>query len=348
MIWLTWRQFRPQAVTALAVLAAFAILLGATGPHLASLYAGSGVASCHGQGCQNPANAFLDQVSGVYSLVFTLGLAAVILAPAIIGIFWGVPLIAREFETGTFRLAWTQGVTRARWTAAKLALPGLTAIAVTEGLSLMYGWWAAPIGEAARLDPGPGPGFPLSMGPFGLPGFDAHGVVPAGYAAFGFTLGVTAGLLFRRALPAMAVTLAVFAAAGVAMPLAVRPNLFPPAHATQSLTQNFSGGQSVSPGGKFTSALDYLDSQPGAWILSSGAVNAAGQPVSVMPAACGGAAVGPSDLSHCLASHGIGVAASYQPTSRFWPIQWAETGIYLALTLALAGFCYWRVGRRVP
>jgi len=112
MIWLTWRQFRSQAVSSLAVLAAFAILLGATGPHLANLYAGSGVASCHGQGCQNPANAFLDQVSGVYSLVFTLGLAAVILAPAVIGIFWGAPLIAREFETGTFRLAWTQGVTR--------------------------------------------------------------------------------------------------------------------------------------------------------------------------------------------------------------------------------------------
>lgn len=42
----------------------------------------------------------------------------------------------------------------------------------------------------------------------------------------------------------------------------------------------------VSPDGKFAFALDYLDSQPGAWILSSGAVNAAGQPVSVMPAAC--------------------------------------------------------------
>ena len=44
----------------------------------------------------------------------------------------------------------------------------------------------------------------------------------------------------------------------------------------------------------------------------------------------------------------IGVAASYQPTSRFWPIQWAETGIYLALALALAGFCYWRLARRLP
>jgi hypothetical protein len=37
MIWLTWRQFRVQALTAAAALVAVTILLGATGPHLASL-----------------------------------------------------------------------------------------------------------------------------------------------------------------------------------------------------------------------------------------------------------------------------------------------------------------------
>src|SRR5262245_56140076 len=108
MTWLTWRQFRPQAVTALVALAAFAILLGATGPHLAGLYAGSGMTACHGQGCGRPASTFLGLVSGGYTVVFVLGIAAVILAPAVIGIFWGAPLIAREFETGTFRMVWTQ------------------------------------------------------------------------------------------------------------------------------------------------------------------------------------------------------------------------------------------------
>ncbi len=346
MTWLTWRQFRPQAVTSLAALAAFAILLGATGPHLASLYASSGITACHGQGCDRPASTFLGLVSGTYTVVFMLGIAGVILAPAVIGVFWGAPLIAREFETGTFRMVWTQSITRARWVASKLALPGLAAIAVTEGLSLMYGWWAAPIGQAARL--APGISFPLGMGPFSLLAFDAHGVVPIGYAAFGFTLGVTAGVLFRRALPAMAVTLAIFAAVQVAMPLAVRPHMFPPAHVTQSLAQNFSGQQSAAPGGEFSFTLDYLDSEPGAWIFSSGAVNATGRPVSVMPAACVHAAGMTGDPMQCLASHGIGIAVSYQPTSRYWPIQWAETGIYLALALAMAGFCYWRLGRRLP
>jgi hypothetical protein len=155
MTWLTWRQFRPQAITALAALAAFALVLGVTEPRLASMYASSGVATCYGQACNQPAVNFLNGVSGIYPLVFTLGVAAVILAPAVIGIFWGAPLVAREFETGTFRMVWTQGVTRARWVASKLALPGLTAMVLTEALSLMYGWWAAPIGEAARLAPAP-------------------------------------------------------------------------------------------------------------------------------------------------------------------------------------------------
>jgi hypothetical protein len=346
MIWLTWRQFRTQAVTSLAALAAFAILLGATGPHLASMYASSGITACHGQGCNRPASNFLDLAGGFDTVVFMLGIAGVILAPAVIGVFWGAPLIARELETGTFRLVWTQSITRARWVASKLALPGLAAIAVTEGLSLMYGWWAAPIGEAARL--AVGTNFPLGMGPFSLLAFDAHGIVPIGYAAFGFTLGVTAGVLFRRALPAMAVTLAIFAAVQVAMPLAIRPNLFPPAHLTQSLAENFSGQQSAGAGGHFAFALDSIDSEPGAWIFSSGAVNAAGQPVSVMPAACVQVGASTGDPMPCLASHGIAIAVTYQPTTRYWPIQRAESGIYLALALALAGFCYWRLGRRLP
>jgi hypothetical protein len=38
---------------------------------------------------------------------------------------------------------------------------------------------------------------------------------------------------------------------------------------------------------------------------------------------------------------------TYQPASRFWPFQWYETGIYTALALSLAGFCFWRLRRRL-
>jgi hypothetical protein len=337
MTWLTWRQFRAQAATAAAALAAFAILLAATGSHLASLYRSDGVTGCHGGSCGQLASSFLDDVGArAFAAVYALGIAGIVLAPAVIGIFWGAPLIAREFETGTFRLAWTQTITRTRWLAVKLALPGLAAMAVTAGLSLMFGWWAAPIGQAARL--ATDSSFPLGMGPFSLLAFDAHGIAPIGYAAFAFTLGVTAGLLLRRAIPAMAVTLAIFAVVQVAMPLGIRPHLFPPGHTTVAIG-SFSGATHAS-GGSFAFTVRYLPSQPGAWILSTAAVNAAGQPVSAIPACA-------HQGQSCLASHGIRVAVAYQPASRYWAIQWTETAIYLALALTLAGYCFRRLSRRL-
>jgi hypothetical protein len=46
-----------------------------------------------------------------------------------------------------------------------------------------------------------------------------------------------------------------------------------------------------------------------------------------------------------MASRGIREAITYQPGSRYWPLQSIETGIFLGLALALAGFCFRRLGR---
>jgi hypothetical protein len=48
-----------------------------------------------------------------------------------------------------------------------------------------------------------------------------------------------------------------------------------------------------------------------------------------------------------LSSHGIRVAITYQPASRYWAFEWTETAIFLALTLGLAGFSFWRLSRRL-
>jgi hypothetical protein len=91
MTWLTWRQFRAQAAIAIGALAAFAILLAATGPHLASLYGASGISSCRGGSCGQLASNFLIGLGPGYPFVYLLGLAGVVLAPAVIGIFWALP-----------------------------------------------------------------------------------------------------------------------------------------------------------------------------------------------------------------------------------------------------------------
>jgi hypothetical protein len=344
MIWLTWRQFRVQALTAAAALAAFAILLAATGPQLASLYSTSKVIDCHGFACNNAANAFFSSLAGLDTVVYLLGIGLVLVTPAIIGIFWGAPLISRELETRTFNLAWTQGVTRAQWLAVKLALTGLAAISVTEALSLIYAWWADPITKVIGIGQG-GPQL-FSQGPFSSVIFASHGIAPLGYAAFAFTLGTTAGVLTRRALPAMAITLAIFAAVQVAMPLAIRPHLVSPSHTTASI---YAADEVY---GSLTA--DVVPGKPDAWIISSQALDAAGQPVSAIPAGCasppgaagekgGTSAITPAQ---CMQKLGYREAISYVPTSRYWTLQWTETAIFLALALALAWFSFWRIGRR--
>lgn len=347
MIWLTWRQFRVQAVTAAAALAAFAILLAATGPHLASLYAASPITGCHGGGCVNAANTFLSRLTTIspYPDVYLLGIGLILAAPAIIGIFWGAPLIAREVENQTFALVWTQSITRSRWLVMKLALTGLAAVAVTEALSLMQTWWADPISKAIGIG-GPYPyGSVFDQGRLGEVIFASSGIAPLGYAAFGFALGTATGALIRRALPAMALTLAIVVAVQVAMPLWVRPHLISPARMVVS-GPNFFEAAAMSVG---TLEASIVPGQPEAWILSSGPITAAGKPVSTIPDGCLSPTVGKGgspNLGGCMASRGIREAITYQPASRYWPFQWIETGIFLALALGLAGLCFWRLGRQ--
>ena len=76
----------------------------------------------------------------------------------------------------------------------------------------------------------------------------------------------------------MAVTLAIFAVAQVPMPLWVRPNIIPPAQTITTVDAaqlNF---------GSLTASV--VPGQPGAWIVSSHAINAAGQHVTALPASC--------------------------------------------------------------
>jgi hypothetical protein len=344
MIRLSLLQLRVQVMTAAVALGAFAVLLAATGSRMVSLYAASGLSDCAPSTCGQLASNFLLQVNaaGPYGLLYLLGVILIAVTPAVIGLFWGAPLIAREVETGTSALAWGQSVTRTRWLAVKLAVGCLAAMAVTEGMSLLQAWWAAPIGRAVGQG---GSGTDFALGQFSPLVFVAHGITPLGYAAFAFTLGVTAGALIKRTVPAMAVTLVIFAAVQIAMPLWIRPSLFPASHTTVVIGRDITLSSDAQ--GNFRLTTSSLAGQPEAWIMSSGAVNEAGHPITAVPActqALVSSAGGPAGVD-CLASQGVRIAVTYQPASRYWPFQWAETGIYLALALALAGYCFRRLRR---
>ena len=217
MTWLTWRQFRTQTWVAIAALAVLAAALAATAGSLAHMHTGSGLPTCVANNdCEYARTVFLSQaLLGVTGMLYWAGVVVMFVAPGLIGAFWGAPLISRELETGTYRLAWNQSVTRSRWLATKLGLLGAAGMTTAGLFSLMVTLWSGHIdhAQANRFNP---------------VFFATRGIVPIGYAAFAFVLGVVAGLLLRRTVPAMAVTLAVFAAVQIAMPLAVRPHLIPP------------------------------------------------------------------------------------------------------------------------
>jgi hypothetical protein len=247
--------------------------------------------------------------------------------------------LTREFEVGTFQLAWTQSVTRARWLAAKLGLGALAAVATAGLFSLT--WWSGPVDTAIPF----GKGNSITFIRLGYLLFPTRGVTPLGYAAFAFALGVTAGVLLRRTVPAMAATLATFLLIQVAWPIWIRPHLIPPAQKFVALTAaNIpDAGLTVGPGGS-TIIVPNLPSMTGDWIIATQNIDPAGHPFSVNTVSvCQGNNF--QACSNALSSLRLRAVIAYQPASRFWDLQWYETGSYLAAALMLAGFCFWSIRR---
>ena len=329
MIWLTWRQSRAQMIGATATLAVIALVLWLTGPQLSHLYDTSGIASCTTSSCATLASRFLNRISKIDTLLFFLGIGLLYAAPAIIGIFWGAPLVAREIEAHTHRLVWNQSVTRIRWLAVKLGILALAAMAFAGLLNLVLAWWSSPIDSAASLNPTHGIGL-ARLAPVL---FDVRGITPIAYAAFAFALGVTVGALIRRTVPAMAVTLLVFAIIQIAVPSLIRPHLIEPAHANVAL----SAANIIGIRGPEVIATPAY-SPPGGWILSTQVIDKAGHAFQgAMTSACQS-----NNFNKCVLSlvnlH-LRQIIAYQPASRFWTLQWYEAAIFFALALLLAGAC---------
>ena len=345
MTWVAWRQLRTQALVTLGLLAAFTMLVLVTGLHLHDVYNSLGGTHCYARNDDCTALGAHDT-----ALADLLG-PALLAIPALLGMFWGAPLVARELETGTYRLAWTQSVTRRRWLSIRVALVGAAALAVAGLASWLVSWWFAPLDAVNmnRLDPSV---------------FTARGVVAIGYAGFAFVLGVATGTLTRRTLPAMAATLLGFIAARIAFTLWVRPHLLPAKEVLES-TMLGKGVEFLStPSG--AGVRSDPPPIPNTWTLSGTLVDRARHALStaqlhdllvrVCPTTVTGrqqnfkgpAGSGASLRCQVALSHHIQQLVTYQPPSHYWPLQALETGIFLLAALALTGATIWRIGRRDP
>jgi hypothetical protein len=352
MIRVAWLQARVQILVAAGALAIVAVVVLATGPHLHHVY-DANVAHCAARGnCDLAQPAFLRLDKTLYSWLGGLAL----LVPGILGIFWGPQLVARELETGTFRLAWTQSVSRTRWFACKLAVVGLSAMAVAGLLSLMISWWASPL-DTVRADR------------FSAPLFDERGIVMIGYAAFAFMLGVTAGIVIRRTVPAMATTLVAFVAAKLVVIQGIRPKFMTATVRSVALDPASTGFGQRNSGPVFLQPDSPRIAD--AWIRSVHIVDKTGHQLTptelhricprlgdvlgAPPRAGSGRVrtVAPegvkSTLQQCVANVGktFHEAVTYQPAKHYWPFQLCELALFLGAALLLAGLCFWWLRRRL-
>jgi hypothetical protein len=355
MTWLTWRQLRLQGSAVLAVLAALALALLLTAHGLRADYRAS-------------ASTFIDQLQfhRLDSFLYLAGLVTVHSVAPVIGAFWGAPLIAREIEAGTHRLVWNQSVSRSRWLATKLAVVGAVAVLGTGVVAAVVTGWSRPIDRAVAAGHG--------SGTFSLPRIDpvvfgARGIVVLGYVLFAIAVGVTVGLLLRRSIPAIAVTLLVVSAAEILVPHYVRPHLVAPvARDVVINTENLRGVQIQGAPGERPDGpvrIQVRAGGPGDWSLTNSTVNGAGS-VSTVPISfsdCFSARLAPpvglrdkaraggrNSIEPCfarLAAAGYRQHVTYQPARNFWALQLTETGLLLVLAGLLTGVCFWRINRDV-
>ncbi|MGW1013374.1 hypothetical protein ACWD4X_25470 [Streptomyces termitum] len=308
--WVTIRQHRLSLWIGLALLiAAVATLLASRwwSDSVTEALRATGCASGSVEGnCFQPARDYADGQWFSRHLVEYSALGMLLL-PVLLGTFVAGPVVARELETGTYRLAWTQSVSPARWLAAKLAVPAALTLVALPPLILVFHWsWSS----------GPAGTYPTYW--YAPTMFVSLGVVPVVHALTGLALGAAVGVLVRRTVPAMGVTLLLTGAVLFLLDR-VRSGLWP----VRTLTG---------------SGLDL----PGdTWRLESGMLTPAGE--RVLYEDC--FAVRPQNARQCLTDRG-GVVEfiDTHPVSHHWPLQLIESGILLALA-ALALYAAFRVLR---
>ena len=269
-------------------------------------------------GCYPRPGRIFELVSGLLSWMDFL--------PLIGGLLLAIPIII-ELENGTYRLAWTQSVTRTRWALVKVGILSLSGLGFAAVLSLTFTWWNAPRDQ--------------TVGTLGTEWYDLGGTLPIAYTAFAIGLMLAIGTMTRRLVPTILAASIVYTAVRVPFNTWVRPHLVAP------LTEPVYGtDQGLSANAR--AEANAADMVP--WVLSQQYLKPSGKVVSneQFMELCGRTAgEGKDTFFGCLETHNLELTNTFHPASHYWPLQFAETAIYLAAELLLIGFATWYMLRRI-
>jgi hypothetical protein len=255
MIWVSWRQHRGQAMACLAVLAGLAIYAIMVGTSMRTAFGKDGLAPClagsQGTGCQDAISTFTNEFGSEVNIAFW---SVCLIVPGLIGVLVGAPLVARELEYGTWRLAWSQTVPRSRWLATKLALVTGGLVVLGAAMTAVITWYRAPMDRLT--------------GRFLHNIYDFEGVVLTTYILCAFGFAVLAGLLIRRSIPAMIAAFVPWLAIRLVVEFVFRPHFETPAAIACGATPGGCFGR--GSGGTGISAIPPATGHVGDWVLNTG------------------------------------------------------------------------------
>jgi len=328
MIWLTWRQHRIELLVMGIILLLFAGVLVATGANIASESQNIGAACASQQStCLQAQGALANYISRIMESSAFYGLCIILplILPVLAGIFIGAPAVAREFEQGTYRLIWTQGISWDRWLLVKI---GMLICVILCAFGILYGffsWWSFLIPTVIQGNRN------IDFSNH----FDGWGIVTIAYALFALLLGIFTGTVMRKTVPAMAITLVIFVLVRILIVNFWRPYYIPPVVVA-------------------TPAYTSPQIPAGSWIFSEDTVNRLGQSVTIDSLQVCNQLLSSNPTSaekaqndRCIINHGFQNKTAYQPADRFWLLQGIESSIYVLIAAILFGLTFLWIRYRV-
>ncbi|WP_181796705.1 ABC transporter permease [Streptomyces sp. WELS2] len=262
--------------------------------------------------CQGPAPCDYDQAAILrYKDVYQYTTFAVVTLPFLVAAWSGAALTGRETETGTARLAWTQGITPVRWLAARLAVPAALVTAGTGPLVWLHHLvWSAGRG---RID--------SAEDWYDLTTFYAGGPLTVALALTGLVTGALLGLVLGRSLVALCGSVLTLAALWTAVQLAL-PHLWPAVTATSG-RRAYPEHSGIKTGEGFITA-------DGAHVPASSCVSDAGPACQAL-----------NDRRHA-----TGFYVDYHPYAHSLPLHLVGSALLLALSAVLTVAAFRLVHRR--